>query len=254
MAASRKRTIDPGDAETAAKRTDVRRDIDDAIRLALMPLSQSWIYIQPGGAFKDKYCSEFVCAFDRPERRCAFRGYYESLYARGARSGRVCDACFAGCHDTARLAFTMREYCSTGESVENLLLEESQEDVYASETNEEALERALSTRQWRHMTPPMKCFMCGYPERPAVRCRPDNPQIALCANAHTEDGTSLINSINAGVYVPVARFQACVMCAATTPATHLLVGRPGVRVCDVHYAGRAGLREHFFPAGPPVAK
>lgn len=249
LAALNKRGMDPAD-DAAIKRAatrDKHRDlINDEICTAMMDAADSWIFHEETDRFQADQCSNDECWYQiHPEKRDEFTGFFESAYLEDAREGRYCDMCFRRLPDPVEEAVAMRRTTRINMSVEDILLRESRIHVGGHNSRETAAERAARAQiadEWRTLAPPIHCVVCDDAKTLATRCQAANPRAALCAR--TDDAhAKLFNDPNFKTWVPTAHFQGCIACAeADTPATHLLVAWPSIRLCDVHFAGRAELK------------
>ena len=234
---SQNRGIDPGDTvalKQAFKREKFREKVDDSIRLAMVPVSESWKSHDSVGLFEDHFCGEDKCLFKaHPSRRNEFNGYMQSLYTKDHPYGRRCHVCFGRLSNPDNLAISLRNVINM--SVEDLLLVESRTPPYATETTDDRMARSKSPDEWRALLPPMNCIACA---SPAVRCPPLNPRVAMCENTDSRH-----TSVTEFAIVKVAHFQGCIACKDNTPATQILVGWPSIRLCNDHHESRSELTE-----------
>ena len=240
-AASRKRKIDPDDEKAVMEvvKQESRQAFDEEIRLAMVDPAASWIRHDIDGPFEDTFCGKGnECWFNvNPDKINEFKGYMESSYAKGCPEGRRCYVCFDLC-DKAELAIWMHKMqFNRRTGIEWMLGEEAKEDPYVTYTPEMNGERILSPDEWRTLTPSINCMVCS---APAVRYAPGFLLRAVCAS--TDPDHTIMNK---DITSLVTDFQRCIACL-DTPATHIFVGLPKMRLCDYHYEGRADLKEQFI--------
>lgn len=243
--ALRKRRVEPSNEKAVDDLlwADTQRSsVDDAIRIAMKPLSEAWIRINVDGPFRDDYCyTEEDCVFkNNLSRLHEFSYFMESIYNKDNADGRYCNDCFAKVKDKDADAKYERDNSDHEMRVEVILRDEARDKSgytdYTGETAEARANRAHIADEWRTLALPlMMCSLCDGGTTPATRCLAEDPAMTLCDSVDVRHKDALDKWPSAD-WITVARFRGCIECRNDTPATHFLVGCPTIRLCNVHFS------------------